>query len=664
MISTIAHTICLVSELICVKLKLRFTQTHRDECFRSVVVYMFAVLFQSTLFLMMAIDLFLAVIMPIRHKLWRRGPYLFVLCIPPLLFSCFALFIEEIYINHDDLLICTVTLAAPPTVRFWGTLVTFSTIFLAVTLIFITAFKVHANERESARRILRHSNSITSNTKCSDAKLLKSLSTLMFVFICSWSLSILLSHVSLYFTKSIAYEIQKYNILLSLPTFCQNFFVTGLRSPRYAKAYAEQLSFLPFVSQRDLLGFQDSPTSRTVSSNFEDGGGQLPGQLPTDLDYIESDIKKTRRLLNEIPDPSQNRVQFFKLDDNGYAFSAYTDNRKGNMGHKYVRILVFLTKFDDFSCEINSKKSYVVTLYELSENHNMKWKMYILNCLLPDGITFNDVNSVKISRSSSKLSVQIPIRHRIQDEKMMTPDEYDYKLSICVPALFGNVYYPRRIIEFVELNSLQDIDKIYIYYNPLEMTDEATERTLKFYSDNGKINLMEFILPFSTLDVWYYGQLATVTDCLLRNTGITQYTFFNDLDEFFVPVLDNQTLSETVSGLFENRKIASQRTALKFISTKINRSPVTLNNSVSSKNFETRFTKCVVRPEMVFEQGIHHTSRVIQDDYETPSHDGSLLRVYHYREPRYCCENENLLKQRYDKKLQEVFDAVVLMLEV
>ncbi|PIC27523.1 hypothetical protein B9Z55_019753 [Caenorhabditis nigoni] len=359
-----------------------------------------------------------------------------------------------------------------------------------------------------------------------------------------------------------------------------------------------------------------------------------------DLDYIENDIKKARRLLNEIPDPSQNRVQFFKLDDNGYAFSAYTDDRKGNMGHKYVRVLVFITKFDDFSCEINSKKSNVVTLYELSENHNMKWKMYILNCLLPDGVTFNDVNSVKISRSSSQLSVQIPIRYRIQDEKMMTPDEYDYKLSTCVPALFGNVYYPRRIIEFVELNSLQEIDKIYIYYNPLEMTDEATERTLKFYSDTQKINLIEFILPFSTRDVWYYGQLATVT------------------------VLDNQTLSETVSGLFENRKIASQRTALKFINTKINRSPITLNNIVSSKNFETRFTKCVVRPEMVFEQGIHHTSRVIQDDYETPSHDGSLLRVYHYREPRYCCENENLLKQRYDKKLQEVFDAVVLMLEV
>lgn len=47
---------------------LRFTQTHRDECFRFVVVYMFAVLFQSTLFLMMAIDLLLAVTMPIRYS--------------------------------------------------------------------------------------------------------------------------------------------------------------------------------------------------------------------------------------------------------------------------------------------------------------------------------------------------------------------------------------------------------------------------------------------------------------------------------------------------------------------------------------------------------------------------------------------------------------------
>lgn len=383
-----------------------------------------------------------------------------------------------------------------------------------------------------------------------------------------------------------------------------------------------------------------------------------------EFDPLETEIKYVRRRPDEIPDPSQSRVQFLKLDENAYAFSAYTDDRNGNMGYKYVRILMFLAGDDEFSCMINGKRSYGVTLYELSENHKMTWGVHILNCLLPDGTTFNDVNSVKISRVITGSFVHVPIRYRIQDEKSMTPDEYDYKMSTCVPALFGNVYYARKIIEFVELNNIQGIEKTYIYYNPTELRDEATRKTLQYYSDNHKVNLIEFVLPFPSSEVWYHGQLAAVTDCLLRNTGITEYTFFNDFDEFFVPVQQDKTLLETVEGLFENRKIASQRTALKFISTKINRSPITLKNEVSTKQFETRFTKCVVRPEMVFEQGIHHTSRVIQDDYEAAYHNGSLLRVYHYRKPKYCCEEESIVKKRYENQLQQEFDSVVQLLEV
>lgn len=399
--------------------------------------------------------------------------------------------------------------------------------------------------------------------------------------------------------------------------------------------------------------------SITSVSNQNDQDG-----IDYDLDQIEAEIKYTRHFLSEIPDSSQNQVQFSKIDKDGYGFSAFTDDRNGNMGYKYVRILVFLTGYDEFSCEINGQRSYGVTLYELSENHKMMWGLFILNCILPDGLVFSDVSSVKVSRISSGATAQIPIRYRIQDEQTMTPDEYDYKMSTCVPALFGTVYYARRLIEFVELNNLQGIEKVYIYYDPIKMNDEATNKTLKYYVDSQKINLIEFTLPFDSREVWYHGQLATITDCLLRNTGTTKYTFFNDFDEFFVPVLQNQTLLETVSGLFHDTKVASQRTALKFISTKINRTPLTLKNVVSTKRFETRFTKCVVRPEMVFEQGIHHTSRVIQDAYKTPSHDGSLLRVYHYRQPKYCCENESILKMRYDKSLRRKFDSVVQMLEV
>uniref|UniRef100_A0A1I7T3L9 Glycosyltransferase family 92 protein n=2 Tax=Caenorhabditis tropicalis TaxID=1561998 RepID=A0A1I7T3L9_9PELO len=340
--------------------------------------------------------------------------------------------------------------------------------------------------------------------------------------------------------------------------------------PRITASQVVSLSVFSFIFS---IFYLFSSTSKIIDNDME--GAEY------DLDAIDTEIDYARRQLDEIADPSLNRVQFLKLDEDAYAFSAYTDDRNGNMGYKHVRILLFLTKEDEFLCEINGKRSYGVTLYELSENHKMKWSLYILNCALPDGIPLNNVNSVKISRISTGSVVYIPIRYRIQDEKSMTPDEYDYRMSICVPALFGNAYYARRIIEFVELNKLQGIEKIFIYYNPTEMNDQGTRKTLEYYYNN-----------------------------------------------------------------------------------QMNQSPITVKNVISTKYFETRFTKCVIRPEMVFEQGIHHTSRVVQDNYETPFHDGSLLRVYHYREPKYCCDNESILKDKYENQLQEAFDSVIELLEV
>ncbi|CAI2353154.1 unnamed protein product [Caenorhabditis sp. 36 PRJEB53466] len=208
---------------------------------------------------MMAVDLFLAVIMPIRHKFWQRGPYLFALCVPPVAFSAFAVAIEKLYVNHDYLLFCTVSLAVPTTVRFWGTLITFSTVLLAVILILITALKVHLNEK-TASPFLRHQSNMTIKPKCSEVRLLKSLSTLIFVFICSWSLSLVIFHVSLYFDSKVTYQVHKYTFLLQLPTFCQNFFVTALRSPRYRRAYVEQMKFLSCV---------DSTNSRCREINIK-----------------------------------------------------------------------------------------------------------------------------------------------------------------------------------------------------------------------------------------------------------------------------------------------------------------------------------------------------------------------------------------------------------
>lgn len=196
-----------------------------------------------------------------------------MMCTPPLAFSSFAIFIEKVYLNHDDLLICTVTLgkrsfdfltpahiakvkwvfnmkpgksdlfvypfvsnhqSSCPFVLFSGSS---ESPFLGHThlvlhsvprrhshtrncfqssceryVLYLTLFHAlfHSEQSSTSSPFIRHS--VSSKPKSCEVKLLKSLSTLIFVFICSWSLSLLLFHVSLYFDTAVTYQIHKYTV--------------------------------------------------------------------------------------------------------------------------------------------------------------------------------------------------------------------------------------------------------------------------------------------------------------------------------------------------------------------------------------------------------------------------------------------------------------------
>ncbi|VDP00157.1 unnamed protein product [Heligmosomoides polygyrus] len=60
------HLVCLLCELYIEAQQLRFHTVTRSECFRHTFVYVFALIAQSTMFLMMALDFLLAVTIPLR----------------------------------------------------------------------------------------------------------------------------------------------------------------------------------------------------------------------------------------------------------------------------------------------------------------------------------------------------------------------------------------------------------------------------------------------------------------------------------------------------------------------------------------------------------------------------------------------------------------------
>ncbi|VDK50184.1 unnamed protein product [Anisakis simplex] len=245
--------------------------------------------------------------------------------------------------------------------------------------------------------------------------------------------------------------------------------------------------------------------------------------------------------------------------------TSFVDKRNGNMDYACIRAGVvkyayrearYWCKLDLVSDGGDKQIQIEASLYELAENHSQLYGTFILSCCCCSS------NARVYSRSNTSSSDQhhpagnsdldldkiyewtltdgihesrIPITYRIPAQ---TPiGTYSVEYAVCVPYLFGTVYSKERLVELLELVE---------YTPPVE-------------------------------DIWYHGQLITITDCLYRN--------------------------ETL---------------------------ITVNNVKSQPRLDNRFTKCVLRPEMVFEQGIHHTSRVIQDHYKMPymSPDDAILHHY------------------------------------
>ncbi|KAK6025935.1 hypothetical protein OSTOST_08149 [Ostertagia ostertagi] len=155
------------------------------------------------------------------------------------------------------------------------------------------------------------------------------------------------------------------------------------------------------------------------------------------------------------------------------------------------------------------------------------------------------------------------------------------------------------------------------------------------------------------------------SDCLYRNMGVSRFVAFQDMDEFLIPQAPNSSseaapLLATLKTLFV-KNIASIRVTARYMKITDQGELRTLRNTIRSRHVDTQLTKCVVRPEMVFEQGIHHTSRVIQNYYETRVVNGTTLLLYHFKsvggnvtDNRIPTDYGERLQRRYERVLKEV----------
>lgn len=131
--------------------------------------------------------------------------------------------------------------------------------------------------------------------------------------------------------------------------------------------------------------------------------------------------------------------------------------------------------------------------------------------------------------------------------KLTTPvGGYRRRFTVCLMPLNLNYSRAYEMVEWIELNRLIGADRFTIY-NYSSAPNIA--RVMEHYSKLDIVEVVPWNIPVkvdtwpvqTTPEIHYFGQLATLQDCLFRNMQESEFVVNIDVDEFIVPRGDNIT---------------------------------------------------------------------------------------------------------------------------
>ncbi|XP_022783701.1 beta-1,4-galactosyltransferase galt-1-like [Stylophora pistillata] len=355
------------------------------------------------------------------------------------------------------------------------------------------------------------------------------------------------------------------------------------------------------------------------------------------------------------------------------AYSAWFDDRKSL---EYVRILLLTSTreplpmlFCHFDSELKRSFTSRVSYYQHSENHYMPFGCFIASCVVPPEldhipcfviVSTYDNSTYKTQTESSSLVLPI----NFIDRKIEKVGHKQY--GICIPPLHGEISVD-TLIEFLELSQILGASH-FTFYN-LNMSD-SVQNVLDYYEEKGLARVLLWNLPsyIGEYDIHYYGQTLSIMDCLFRSMTYLDFVAFNDLDEFIVP-LYHHNMSVLLKEIHHKEHCGHC-----FQSAIFNPSweDLQISRLITQRVFRRTkeatpfWTKCIVDPRRIFEVGIHHISKPIEDNFIVDQVDWSVARVFHYRK---CDDSEALMQpdcsgnieedktmQKYEEQLQINFE--------
>ncbi|XP_029467858.1 uncharacterized protein LOC115096830 isoform X2 [Rhinatrema bivittatum] len=122
---------------------------------------------------------------------------------------------------------------------------------------------------------------------------------------------------------------------------------------------------------------------------------------------------------------------------------------------------------------------------------------------------------------------------------------FEYEFLVCISTLFGDYNNVLQFIQGIEMYRLLGAQKVVVYKTDCS---PLLEKVLSYYQ---KLDVIEIIpwpitsylnvssgwhFPEHPGELHYYGQTATLNDCIYRNMYRSKYITLNDIDEVIIPV--------------------------------------------------------------------------------------------------------------------------------
>ncbi|XP_069008706.1 glycosyltransferase family 92 protein F13G3.3-like isoform X1 [Embiotoca jacksoni] len=204
-----------------------------------------------------------------------------------------------------------------------------------------------------------------------------------------------------------------------------------------------------------------------------------------------------------------------------------------------------------FCCAGHLSTTTQTTILQHSDNFGFPFATTDVMCRIPQNC--NTTHVTLLSQPDSEFGSNhtwLPIRNQKtigKEEKKL-----QFNFTVCISNLFGDYNNVLQYAQTLEMYRLLGVDRVVIYNTSC---GPDLEHLLQVYSQEGFVEMVPWPIDkhlnpstgwlFSQFggDVHYYGQLATLNECIYRSMERSRYVLLNDIDEIAMPYQHNNLMS-------------------------------------------------------------------------------------------------------------------------